>query len=77
MLIIFKFNYTFLFAGEVGRLLRGELLLSKDWARAKLLQSRTESLLKLFEEKKKEIWDFALVNNSIEKVSYFVERSSI
>ncbi|KAK4012972.1 hypothetical protein OUZ56_025220 [Daphnia magna] len=45
---------------DVGRLLRGELIISKDWSRAKCLQNKTESLLRLMEEKKKDIWNFSL-----------------
>lgn len=44
---------------DVGRLLRGEILISKNWDQAKLLQSKAESLVKLMEEKKKVIWNFS------------------
>ena len=52
------------FAGDVGRLLRGHLLIFKDWNRAKILQGKGEALVKLMEEKKKEIWNFSAVNSS-------------
>ena len=39
------------------------MLISKDWNRAKTLQSKGESLVKLMEEKKKEIWNFSTINS--------------
>ena len=52
------------FTGEVGRLLRGDLLISKDWNRAKMLQGKGEALVKLMEEKKKEIWNFSAFSSN-------------
>lgn len=56
----------------MGHLLRGELIISKDWSRAKCLQNKTESLLRLMEEKKKDIWNFSLnqKNQESDKVSF-------
>ena len=47
-------------------MLRGDLLISKDWIRAKTLQSKGETLVKLMEEKKKEIWNFSTNSRSQE-----------
>jgi len=46
--------------------LRGDLLISKDWSRAKTLQSKGEIIVKLMEEKKKEIWNFSTNSRSQE-----------
>lgn len=61
------FHYIFFsFLGDVGKLTRGDCLISRDWKRAKQLQSRAESLIKFMEHKKKEIWNFSLIKKSQE-----------
>merc|ERR1719378_450166 len=51
---------------EVGRVLRGDLLISKDWSRAKQLQVKAEKAAKFLEEKKKIIWNFVPQNKNKE-----------
>ena len=48
----------------MGRLIRGESLISKDWSKAKCLQTKTDSLIKLMEDRKKEIWNFSFNNKN-------------
>jgi len=51
---------------EVGRVLRGESLISKDWNRAKQLQIKADKAAKVMEEKKKIIWNFVPQNKNKE-----------
>lgn len=51
------------FAADVACVLRGHVLLNRDWSCPKKLQVRCESLITSMEKNKRKIWNFQLVRS--------------
>ena len=73
--LVLLIDFLLFHAEEVGRVIRGDLLISKDWSRAKQLQRKGDTTAKLMEEKKKIIWNFLPQNkttDNTDQVKYIV-----